>query len=345
MVASRDQIFKDLKNKIYKPVYFLHGDEPYYIDEISSYIEKNVLDETEKQFNQLVVYGRDVNRQNIISQSKAFPMMGAHQVIIVKEAQDMRDFVGNDKSQEPDRLVEYLKKPQPSTILVFCYKYKKLDKRKALYKAFNKHAVIFESKKIYDNQLAPWISSWLNQKGFTITPRASAIIAEHLGNDLARIVNELSKLIINLPAGTRIIETHVEENIGISKEYNVFELQNAIGERSLYKVNRIAAFMASNSKEYPLQRVLPTLTRFFVNILIYHRLADKSKNNVASALSISPYFVRDYEKAARNFSPGRLFGMVSLLREFDLKSKGVGANPGNMKDGDLIRELMVKLMR
>ncbi len=345
MAATLEQILRDLKNKIYKPVYFLHGDEPYYTDIISSYIEDHVLEDMEKEFNQVITYGRDVNKASIISTAKSYPMIGSHQVVIVKEAQEMRDLIPADGNKDTDPLLIYLKNPQPSTILVFCYKYKKLDKRRALYKALNaSSAVVFEGKKLYDNQVAPWVSNYLRDRKYSANPRVCAIIADHLGNDLSRIANELNKLMINVPQKEEITETHVEDFIGISKEYNVFELQNAIGTLNAFKANRIAAYMAANAKEYPIMRILPSLMRFFTNILIYYSLSDKSRNNLASKLGISPHFVGEYETAARNFPLARVYKVISLFRQFDLKAKGLGANPSNIKEGDLVRELIFLIL-
>lgn len=330
---SHDQILNDLKNKIYYPFYFLTGEESYYIDTISDYIEKNVLNDIEKEFNQTVIYGRDTDILSLISVAKRFPMMANHQVVIVKEAQYI------DKIEE---LLPYIENPLVSTLLVLNYKYKKVDKRKSFFKAIGKKGVLFESKKIYDNQVGPWITKYIGQKGYTISPKASAMLAEYLGADLGKIVNEISKLIINLPEKAEITDVLVEQNIGISKDYNIFELQNAIGTKNVEKANRIVNYFAANPKENPLIKSISLLFSFFAKLLIYHQLKDKSRNNVASALSVNPFFVNDYQVAARSFSMRKLTDIVGYLREYDLKSKGV--NNVSTTDGELLRELMFKIL-
>ncbi|MCF8368981.1 MAG: DNA polymerase III subunit delta [Bacteroidales bacterium] len=330
---NHDQILNDLKNKIYYPWYFLSGEESYYIDMISDYIEDNVLSDTEKEFNQTIIYGRDTDVKSLVSVVKRFPMMANHQVVIVKEAQDI------DKIEE---LLPYIENPLTSTILVLNYKYKKVDKRKAFFKTIAKKGILFESKKIYDNQVAPWINKYIVNKGYSITPKAAAILGEYLGADLGKVVNEISKLIINLPEGAEINELLVEQNIGISKDYNIFELQNAIGSRNIEKANRIVNYFAANPKENPLIKTVSLLFSFFAKILIYHQLKDKSRNSVASALGVSPFFVTDYQLAARNYNVNKVARLISYLRDYDLKSKGV--NNISTSDGELLKELMFKIL-
>ena len=328
-----DQIIDKLKNKIYYPVYFLAGEEAYYIDEISDYIEKNVLTETEKEFNQTIIYGRDTTVLSIISAAKRYPMMANYQVVIIKEAQDV---------QKIEELEKYLENPLQSTLLVINYKYKKIDKRKTFSKLIEKKGVLFESKKLWDNQVQEWINNFINQKGYRITPKATAMLTEYLGTDLSKIVNEISKLILNIPEKAEINESLVEQNIGISKDFNIFELQNAIGTRNIVKANQIANYFAASPKENPLVKTILMLFSYFTKLLIYHQLTDKSRNSVASALSVSPAFVRDYEIAARNYNPKKLAAIVSLLREYDLKSKGV--NNVSTSEGELLRELLFKIL-
>ena len=328
-----DQIIDKLKNKIYYPVYFLSGEEAYYIDEISDYIEKNVLNDVEKEFNQTVIYGRETTVQSIISAAKRYPMMANYQVVIVKEAQDVPKI---------EELEKYLENPLASTLLVFNYKYKKIDKRRTFAKLIDKKGVLFESKKLYDNQIPAWIYSYVFQKGYQITPKANAMLAEYLGADLGKIVNEISKLILNIPPKAEISETLVEQNIGISKDFNIFELQNAIGSRNIVKANQIANYFAASPKENPLVKTIIMLFSYFSKLLIYHQLADKSRNNVASALSIVPNFVKDYETAARNYPPHKLINIVSILREYDLRSKGV--NNVSTSEGEMLREMLFRIL-
>lgn len=328
------QIVLDIQQKKIKPIYFLMGEEPYYIDKISEFIENDVLDESEKGFNQMTIYGRDSSIDEIVSNAKRFPMMAEYQVILVKEAQDL--------SRTIENLVSYVKQPQESTILVFCYKYKTLDKRKALYKALQKSGVVFESKKLYDNQVPDWIRRVLATKGYTITPKASQMLVEFLGADLSKVNNELEKLQIILPQGTQITPEHIEENIGISKDFNNFELRKAIGFRDVLKAQRIVKYFGDNPKDNPMVVTVGLLYNYFTQLLKLHGLKDKSPRNVASILKIHPFFVDEYLTAYRNYQMKELSRAVSLLREFDVKSKGVGANA--IPQGDLLKELIAKLM-
>lgn len=317
-----------------KPIYFLMGEEPYYIDGISDFIEKNVLSDDEKGFNQMVLYGRDVTIDDIVGNAKRYPMMAEYQVVIVKEAQDL--------SRTIEKLEDYAKKPQPSTILVINYKYKTIDKRKALYKTLQKVGVVYESKKLYENQVADWIRRTLSGQNYTIVPKASQMLVEFLGNDLSRISNELNKLKIILPEGTQITPEHIETNIGISKDFNNFELRKAIGERNVYKAHQIANYFADNPKDNPMFVTVSSLYSFFSQLLHFHGLHDKTPRNVASSLKINPYFVNEYIEAARNYPMKKVSAAVSTLREFDVKSKGVGANA--LPQGDLLKEMLYKIM-
>lgn len=350
-MADYNQIMSDLKKKTYRPVYFLMGDEPYFIDMVADYIEANVLGEMEKEFNQSILYGRDVSAADIIGAAKRFPMMSEHQVVIIKEAQNVKDLVekekedkGKEKAKEKAKhpFVAYLENPQPSTILVICYKYKSIDKRTSIAKLIDKNAVLFESKKLYDNQVADWINNYLKSKDYTISQRAAGLLAEYLGTSLSKITNELDKLIINLPPKSEITPEHIQTNIGISKDYNVFELQNAIGKKEVLKANRIINYFAANEKENPFVVTVASLYSYFSKILIYHFLTDKSKTTVASALGVNPFFVGDYERAAKGFTVGKLKSIFSYLREYDLKSKGV--ERGSATDGELLKEMVFKIL-
>ncbi len=328
------QLINDITAKKLKPIYFLMGEEPYYIDRISSFIENNVLSEDERGFNQMVLYGRDVTIEDIVSTSKRYPMMADYQVVIVKEAQDL--------SRNIEKLVEYAKQPQPSTILVLNYKYKTIDKRKALYKTLQKSAVVYESKKLYENQVGEWIRRVLSGKNYTIMPKAAQMLVEFLGTDLSKINNELEKLQIVLPEGTQITAQHIEDNIGISKDYNNFELRKAIGERNVLKAHQIVRYFADNPKDNPMVVTVTLLFNFFSQLLHFHGLSDKSPRNVASALKINPYFVNEYISAAHNFPMKKVSAVIATLRDFDVRSKGVGSNA--VSQGDLLKELMVKIL-
>lgn len=328
------QIVGDIKNGQIKPIYFLMGEEPYYIDKITEYIDKNVLAEEEKGFNQIILYGRDVSIDDIVSNAKRFPMMAERQVVIVREAQEL--------SRTIEKLVAYAENPQPSTVLVMCYKYKKIDKRKKLYKAVQKSGVIFESKKLYENQVGDWIRRVLGGAKYTIEPKAAQMLVEFLGTDLGKINNELEKLKLIIPKGTPITADHIEENIGISKDFNNFELRKAIGARDVVKAHRIINYFAQNPKDNPLVMTISLLYSYFSQVLQYHGLPDKSQRSVAAALKINPYFVKDYTQAAQNYPMKKVSQIIALLREADVKSKGVGA--ANLPQGDILKELLVKIM-
>ena len=328
------KIVSDIKNGEIKPIYFLMGEEPYYIDKISEYIEKNVLSEEEKGFNQMVLYGRDVTIDDIVDNAKRFPMMAERQVVIVKEAQELFRTIEN--------LIAYVKQPQPTTVLVLCYKYKKIDKRKALYKEIKKKGVVYESKKLYENHVVDWIRKVLAGKKYKIDTKATLMLVEFLGTDLSKISNELNKLMLVLPKETTITPDAIEENIGISKDFNNFELRKAIGDRDVLKSNRIINHFAQNQKANPLVMTISLLNSFFTQLLIYHSLKDKSKNSVSKSLGVHPFFVSDYTNAARNYPMRKVSQVIGLLREADVKSKGVGANA--LPVGDILKELIFKII-
>ena len=328
------QLVADIKNGNLKPIYFLMGEEPYYIDKISDFIEDNVLSEEEKGFNQMVLYGRDVTIEDIVSNAKRYPMMAERQVVIVKEAQDL--------SRTIEKLVGYAENPQPTTVLVINFKYKKIDKRKALYKSLKKDNVVFESKKLYENQVAEWIRRTLSPKGYSISPKAAQMLVEFLGTDLSKINNELEKLQLIIKKETQITPELIEENIGISKDYNNFELRKAIGDRDHLKAYKIVNYFADNPKDNPMVVTVSLLFSFFSQLLHLQGLHDKSPRAVASSLKVNPYFVNEYLTAARNYPMKKVSSVISTLREFDVKSKGVGANA--IPQGDLLKELMVKIL-
>lgn len=330
-----EKIINDIKNGKIAPVYFLMGEEPYFIDVISDYIQNNILSEDEKGFNQMVLYGQDVSVSDIVNNAKRFPMMAPYQVIIIKEAQHLGNAI--------EDLTPYVETPSPTTILVLCYKYKTLDKRKKLVKVLAKNNVLFESKKLYDNQVANWIPSILKEKKFVITPKATQMLVEFLGTDLSRIHNEIEKLTIIVPKGTEISPEIIEKNIGISKDFNNFELRKAIGEKNELKAVQIIKYFADNPKDNPIVVTLGTLYTFFQQLLSYHGLSEHSDKNVATALKINPFFVKEYHTAARNYPMKKVSAIIAGLRDIDVKSKGVGAV--NSSQADLLKDLIINILR
>ena len=334
------QIENDIKNNSFSPIYLLMGEEEYYIDYLTKLIQKNSLKDHEKDFNLNIVYGKDTSIADIISISKQYPVMSEKKLVIVKEAQDLvkKDIDGNSL----DDLISYVNSPLDSTILVLNFKHKSLDKRKAIYKAILKNGLVFESKKLYENQAQDWIISYLQSFGFTIDKKSSFLITELLGTDINKIANELDKLIVLKSKVKTINSDDVEKFIGISKDFNVFELRKAIGEKNLFKCMKIIDYFSKNPKSNPIVVIVSLIFDFFVKLFIYHSLFDKSDKSVASALKVNPYFVKDYSSAARNYSMKNISSKISILREFDLKSKGLGAT--NITNSDLLKELIFKLL-
>lgn len=344
MPVAFESVLADLKGKKYAPIYFLQGEEPYFIDVLSDWIEQNVLSEGEKGFNQMVMYGKDSNLMTVLSNAKRFPMMSEKQVVIVKEAQEMADWEKDIEKHPPLKQFDaYLTNPLPSTILVFAYKYKKLDARKALSKKIDKHAVCIDSKKIYDNQLPEFINQYFSNKGFKISPKASAILAENVGVNLSRLANESDKIIINVSVGEQISEEHVHKYVGISKEYNVFELQKALGNKNALTAYKIVDYFASNPKANPLVLLIPQLFSYFVKILLIHISKDKDEKSLAASLGVHPFFVKDYLAAARFYSLPKLEEIIHLLKIADINSKGVDAV--SVDEGQLMKELVYKILR
>jgi DNA polymerase-3 subunit delta len=346
-----NQILLDLKRKIFKPVYFLSGEEAYYIDQISDYIENNVLDEADREFNQSVVYGKDIDLSGIMGLAKQFPMMSEYQVVIVKEAQNLKELnksAGTDDEEKNGKTISnngiqqflnYIANPQPTTLLVFCFKYKTIDKRSAIAKSLQKNAVYFETPKLYDNQLPEWISNYVKDLKYIITPKASFLLAESLGNNLSKITNEINKLLINLKPGGEITTDHIQNNIGISKEYNVFELQDALAKKDILKANRIVNYLATNE---PSVLTLSSLYGYFSKILKFHFLPDKSKFAAAGALGVNSFFVEGYAKAAAVYDTPKLKQIFTYLKECDLKTKGV--DNSSIDSGELLKELVFKIL-
>ena len=325
-----DDILRELKAGQYRPIYYLMGEEPYYIDLISDYITDNVLNETEKEFNLTVVYGADVDVAAIINAAKRYPMMSEHQVVVVKEAQNIRNI---------DELSYYLQKPLLSTILVICHKHGVLDKRKKLAAEIEKSGILFESRKVKESQLPAFITSYMKRKGIDLEPKATSMLADFVGTDLSRLTGELEKLIITLPKGqTRVTPEQIERNIGISKDYNNFELRSAIVEKDVLKANRIIKYFEENPKTNPIQMTLSLLFGF----LAYYA-PEKSEQGIAAFLGLkSPWQSREYLNAMRMYNGIKTMQIIGEIRYTDAKSKGVG-NP-SLNDSDLLRELVFKIL-
>lgn len=329
--TTYEEIARNLKNKIYSPVYFLMGEEDYYIGRISDYIMDTVLTETEKEFNLTLLYGSDTDIVSIINAARRYPMMSKYQVVIVREAQNLKNL---------DELIHYLQKPMSSTILVMCYKHGTLDRRKKITAELEKAGVLFESKKLKDTQLPGFISSYLKRKQVEIEPKASEMMAEFVGTDLNRMAGELEKLIITLPVGQkRITAEQIERNIGISKDYNNFELRNALIEKDVFKANQIVKYFEDNPKNNPLQVTLAVLFNFFSNLMLAYYAPDKSDQGIASQLGLrSPWQAKDYMAGMRKYTGVKVMQIIGAIRTCDAKSKGID-NPST-PDGELLRELV-----
>ncbi len=340
---TTSEIIKNIQAKKYSPVYLLHGEEAYYIDYISDLIEEKVLNDAEKSFNQSILYGKETDVNALLNTVKRYPMMAEHQIVIVKEAQDFKFGKETEDKKAPDPLAAYCQNPLTSTILVFCHKHGKFDKRKKLYKIIEKTGVVFESAPLYENKIPAWIEDYIRNKGYRINPRAVALIAEYLGTDLSKIANELEKLLLNINKEKEITIKEVQDNIGISKEYNVFELQQALAQKDAYRANQIINYFEANPKANPVQLVMGNLNTYFTKLLKYHYTDPKSPQNLAKELGINPYFVKDFETAARSFPVAKTFNILSDLRIYDLKTKGLDAT-ANTENGNLLRELIYKII-
>ena len=330
-----DDILKELRAKQYRPVYYLMGEEPYYIDLIADYITDNILTETEKEFNLTVVYGAVVDIATVINAAKRYPMMSEHQVVVVKEAQNIRNM---------EELSYYLQKPLLSTILVICHKHGVLDRRKKLAAEIEKTGVLFESKKVKDAQLPAFITSYMKRKGIDVEPKATAMLADFVGPDLSRLTGELEKLIITLPKGhTRVTPEQIEKNIGISKDYNNFELRSALVEKDVLKANKIIKYFEENPKTNPIQMTLSLLFGFFSNLMLAYYAPEKSEQGIANMLGLrTPWQAKDYLAAMRRYNGVKTMQIIGEIRYADAKSKGVG-NP-SLSDGDILRELVFKIL-
>lgn len=326
-------ILNEIKAGDIRPLYFLMGEEAFFIDQISTFIETSVLDETQRGFDQTTIYGKDTSIDAIVSSAKRFPMLAERQVIVVKEAQNL--------SRTIEDLLPYVKNPQHTTTLVICYKYKSIDKRKALYKALSKAHVVFESKKLYDSKIPSWISGELQKMNLKITPKASYLLSEFLGNDLAKISNELSKLQLVMGDNDLITPELIQINIGISKDFNNFELQKAIAQLDQKKAYQIVRYFSENPNQHPMVLTVATLYSFFSKLMILHTVNDRNPKVLSRAIGVNPYFLNDYTAAAKNFPMRRISSVFQTLRTIDVKSKGVGAN---LKPLDLYQELIFRIL-
>lgn len=331
-------LLKSIKAKDFAPLYLLHGDEPWFIDQLEAAIEANALQEHERAFNQTIAYGKDTEYLQIIDAARRFPMMAERQLVILREAQDMRSL---------KELAAYADKPSPSTILVISHKHKKLNGNLTLTKNLKKNGIVFEAKALYENKIPSWINNYLKDKQYSIEPEAANLLAEFLGTSLGKIANELDKLIINLAPGTRITAKIVEDQVGVSKDYNVFELQKAVGHHDVVKATRILNYFKANPKAGPLPLILGSLYNYFSKVFQLKELHRKraSKQDIMNALSLRfDFFLQDYETTARNFSEYGIREVFALLREYDLKSKGVGSNLAGKQENELLKELVWRLM-
>lgn len=339
MDAAAKKIMDRIKSGKYDPVYVLQGEETYYIDLISNYIEANALSESDKGFNQVVLYGKDVTVATILTHAKRFPMMAERQVVIVKEAQEIQDL---QKEAGSKLLLDYLARPLLSTILVLCHKHKTLDKRRELGKKIDQLAVSVAFKKPYENQLGEFVIGYLKGKGKQIDDGAVRILAEYVGNDLNRLANEIEKVLIAVPANEPVSAEHVMSQVGISKEYNIFELQKALIRRDLFQVSKIVNYFEANTKKNPVIPMIAFLYSFFSKLLVAYSTSDRSERGLVTALKISPFAAKDYSAALNYYPLDRVIESISLLKQADLKLKGVDS--GNTGEGQILKEVIFRLM-
>lgn len=327
------QIIKQFKDKTPEPIYLLHGEESYYIDKITDAAIEYTLEDHERDFNQTIVYGKDADLNDLQAQLKQFPMMAERQLVILREAQEVKDWTP---------LEGYLTNPVPTSVFVICHKHKKADSRKRFYKLIQKSGVTFESKKLYENQVDAWIKQHLKDKGFTISSKATILLVDFLGADLGKIAKELEKLTIVLEKGTEINDVHIEENIGISKDYNPFELSNAVAKRDILKAHKIINYFEQNPKATHITVLIPTIFSFFERLMKAHFLKTKDPYQLQSALRIPPFVAKETITAMQIYKPKKIAKNIALLHQYDLKSKGINRGPAT--DSDLLRELIYQLM-
>ena len=326
------QIQTAIIDKDLAPVYFLMGEEPYYIDKLIKLFSENILNNEEKELNQIIVYGKETTTEQIISQAKQFPFGSERRVIIIKEAQDLKNI---------ESLDSYIEKPQPNTILIIAYKGKSIDKRKKFGKTLAKKCIVFESKKLYENKVPVWISEYVNKRGYKISNEATLVLAEHLGSNLTKIENELEKLTLVIEKNQEITTELIERHIGISKEYNIFELQNALGKKDILQANKIINHFSANSKTYNIIVIINSLFSFFQKVMLYHFAKNKDRQSLSNLLKINPFFITQYQIAAQHYSKKQLFYIFTYLKEYDLRSKGL--NNKSTSTQELLKELMFRI--
>lgn len=334
-ITKYTQILSDIKNRQFTPVYLLEGEETYFIDALTEALEEHVLKPEEKSFDQIIVYGKDSSALDIKMAAKRFPLLSQHLLIIVKEAQSLDDL---------DVFEDYLSSPPASTILVFCYKGKKIDKRKKVGKMFGKFTH-FTSERMRDYEVTPWVEKYIRDKGKSIEPSAVQLIVDYLGSDLVKIASEVDRMLINLKSDVGLISiNHIEQNIGVSKDFNVFELQNALGQKNFNKSIQIAHYFASNIKSHPIIPIIANLLSFFTKVYLYNNLKNRPRKELAAALGINEYFIDSYKVASTNYSPAFIEQIFGYLKYYDLRAKGVN-DSGITDDGQLIVEMVVKILR
>lgn len=341
MPQTPQAILEELKKGVYRPLYFLQGTEPFFIDQIVDYIEKNALSESEKGFNQVILYGKDQTVGNVIVQARRFPMMSERQVVVVREAQALPDL---EKEEGQNLLAKYAAQPVPSTVLVFAHKYKKLDGRKALSGILDKKATLVNAEPLPDKNLNNWIGQYLKEKGFAAQAGAIELLADHIGNDLSRIAKEIEKLEIGLPAGAEVTKTLIHEKVGISKDYNIFEFQSALAQRNLSKSLQIAQYFAANPKSANIIPVLAMLFGYFTKVLLVHHHRQLPDDQLAKAVGLnSTYFLMDYKKARDRFSKEQVIHILHQIRLADGYCKGIKS--GDRSELDIYKELIVQIVK
>ena len=339
MASEYNEIVKEINGSSFAPVYFLQGEETFYIDDIIKRIERTALDETQKSFNQVVLYGKDTSLVDVIGAARKYPMMGDRQVVIVKEAQEMRDWAKEDKQT---LVINYIENPLPSTILVFGYKYKSIDKRTKFGKVIEKNSVFLNAKKLYDNQVPDWIRNFCKSRSVQIEDGAVMMLSENIGNNLQRLANEIDKLLLNVKDGGKIDGAMIQRYVGISKDYNIFELQKALSSLNKQKAHKIANYFSSNPGNNPMVLTIYSLFSYFSKLLLIHHAKDKNERAIASLIGVNPFFVKEYLMAVRNYPLGKVVQNIKFLHEADLQSKGIGF--ATKKEGPILTELVYKLM-
>lgn len=338
MSLSPEAALKAIKSRQLASVYLLHGDEPYYLDQLTDLLEETVLSPGERAFNQFVLFGKDLNIATLLGHAKRFPMMAERQLVLVKEAQGISGLETKDAVRF---LEEYLNHPLPSTVLALCFK-EPVDERKSWVRAFEKNGVVVASRKLYDNKLPEWIADYCHGRGVKVSKNALMMLAEFVGNDLKRLANELEKILLNLRAGEDITAEVIETYVGVSKEYNSFEFQKALFQRDVTRSNQIASFFAANPKNYPLQPVLIVLYNYFSKLMLVHAATDHSEKALAGQLGVNPYFVKDYLAGFQRFSAGKTAQVLATIRQADAQSKGVDV--GAVDEGAILRDLVFKIL-